>query len=240
MNVTIPCRMCLPGWDSLELVAKIHRFFEIGGIFVLLALAFFEFVAYFYGQREQTLSHRRQNAEAEFLRAQTGEGLAFDEVLKLSTDASQPPEIRATAQRIIAEVTDRYFQARSERLGQYEPRWSNKFRDAEGSEERRSQGEMERAWVTTPANRRSSLQKRTPCGFSSDMGMARKGDEGIGTLVPAAERCVRDNDKRSRFEASHGGREGLYAVRWCEQTNVAGISTGSECDGQNLVERTQG
>jgi len=38
MNVTIPCRMCLPGWDSLELVAKIHRFFEIGGIFVLLAL----------------------------------------------------------------------------------------------------------------------------------------------------------------------------------------------------------
>jgi hypothetical protein len=74
-----------------------------------LALAFFEFVAYFYGQREQTLSQRRQNAEAEFLRAQTGEGLAFDEVLKLSTDASQPPEIRATAQRIIAEVTDRYF-----------------------------------------------------------------------------------------------------------------------------------
>jgi hypothetical protein len=101
--------MNLPGWDSLELVTKIHRFFEIGGIVVLLTLVCFEAIAYLYAQRKETLRQRIDDAEANFVRAENGDGLAFDEVLKLSADANQRPDIRATAQRVVSEVVEQYF-----------------------------------------------------------------------------------------------------------------------------------
>ena len=52
--------MILPGLDPIETVAKIHRFFEIGGIVCLALLVLFEALAYVYGHRLETLSAAAQ------------------------------------------------------------------------------------------------------------------------------------------------------------------------------------
>jgi hypothetical protein len=50
----------LPEWDSIVAVAKIHRFFEIGGIVCLGLLVLFEAFAYRYGRRLEVLSAAAQ------------------------------------------------------------------------------------------------------------------------------------------------------------------------------------
>jgi hypothetical protein len=44
-----------PGWNSVEEVSKIHKFFEIAGIACLLALGVAEIVAFLYGHRKEHL-----------------------------------------------------------------------------------------------------------------------------------------------------------------------------------------
>jgi hypothetical protein len=53
--------LVLPGWDSIETVGKIHRFFEICGIVCLGLLVLFEAFAYAYGHRLETLSAAAQH-----------------------------------------------------------------------------------------------------------------------------------------------------------------------------------
>lgn len=52
----------LPGWDSLETVARIHRFFEVAGIVCLAGLVGAEVVAYIYGHRKDELLAAQQTA----------------------------------------------------------------------------------------------------------------------------------------------------------------------------------
>jgi hypothetical protein len=52
--------MILPGWDSIDTVTKVHRFFEVGGIVCLGLLVLFEAFAYVYGHRLETLSSAAQ------------------------------------------------------------------------------------------------------------------------------------------------------------------------------------
>jgi hypothetical protein len=51
-----------PGWDSLETVARYHRFAEIIGIIVLGLLVITEFVSYRYGHRKDDLTAKQQEA----------------------------------------------------------------------------------------------------------------------------------------------------------------------------------
>ena len=44
---------CFPGWDSPELTAKAHNFFELGGIVLFFVVVVFELLAYFYGHRHE-------------------------------------------------------------------------------------------------------------------------------------------------------------------------------------------
>jgi len=46
----------LPGWNSLASAAKIHDWFEIAGIILVILLGFAEGVAYIYGQRKDALT----------------------------------------------------------------------------------------------------------------------------------------------------------------------------------------
>ena len=61
----------LPGWDSIDTVTKIHRFFEVGGIVCLAVLVLFEAVAYIYGHRRDVLAEAGQQ---ESLRQALDEG----------------------------------------------------------------------------------------------------------------------------------------------------------------------
>ena len=52
--------MILPGWDSVEAVTRIHRFFEVGGIVCLGLLVVFEAFSYLYGHRRDVLAEAAQ------------------------------------------------------------------------------------------------------------------------------------------------------------------------------------
>jgi thiosulfate reductase cytochrome b subunit len=72
--------MTLPGWNDLESVARVHRFFEIGGIVVLGTLVIFEIIAYVYGHRKETLIELIQQQEKAAMVAESAKAV---EELKL-------------------------------------------------------------------------------------------------------------------------------------------------------------
>src|SRR5271156_33759 len=47
--------MSLPGWDSIESVSSIARFFHIAGLVAIVLLALFEVVAYVYDHHKDVL-----------------------------------------------------------------------------------------------------------------------------------------------------------------------------------------
>jgi hypothetical protein len=55
--------MSLPGWDSIESVGAIAKFFHIAGLVAIVLLALFEVIAYVYDHHKDALSQlqRRQN-----------------------------------------------------------------------------------------------------------------------------------------------------------------------------------
>jgi hypothetical protein len=64
--------IAIPGWDSVEAAAKLHRWFEIAGFVALALLLVFEVLAYIYGNRRDELvivadqagaTERRQHQE---------------------------------------------------------------------------------------------------------------------------------------------------------------------------------
>jgi hypothetical protein len=111
--------MILPGWDSLETVAKVHRFFEIGGIVCLGLLVLFEAFAYVYGHRLETLSAAAQqqrlkealDRQNDQLKSQYGQEMdtlksradSLTQDLSVKKQAEQEAErIRRTPPKIIA------------------------------------------------------------------------------------------------------------------------------------------
>lgn len=55
----------LPGWDSLEMVQRLSKFFTIAGFVSLFFLGVFEVLAYIYGNRREDLLSLAQSAAAQ-------------------------------------------------------------------------------------------------------------------------------------------------------------------------------
>jgi hypothetical protein len=55
----------LPGWDSIDSAARLHRWFEILGFLALGLLLLFEVLAYIYGNRKDYLTSVAAGVAAE-------------------------------------------------------------------------------------------------------------------------------------------------------------------------------
>ncbi len=80
-----------PGWDSLETVAKIHRFFEIGSIVCLVATAICGVFTYLYSHRKDqlvTLQTERERKQVELQRAEA-QRLHQDQLTRLNSKVTE-------------------------------------------------------------------------------------------------------------------------------------------------------
>ena len=55
----------LPGWDSIEISARLHDFFEIAGIVILGVLVLAELLTFIYGHRRDVLTGIAERSAAE-------------------------------------------------------------------------------------------------------------------------------------------------------------------------------
>lgn len=99
--------MVLPGWDSIESVTKIHRFFEVGGIVCLGLLVVFEAFSYVYGHRRDVLA---DDSQGENIRQALDESkkeaarLKSEYELQMGTLKSEADAARTTQQETAKEL----------------------------------------------------------------------------------------------------------------------------------------
>jgi hypothetical protein len=118
-----------PGWDSLEVVARYHRWAEIIGIVVLALLVIAELISYRYGQRKDELTTQQQEAtdqrhdeEMARLHLQTAvltadaekSRAAIAEATVRAAEANRKAEEERTARlKLLSEVSSRHINADS-------------------------------------------------------------------------------------------------------------------------------
>ncbi len=66
----------LPGWNSLESVARIHAWLEVTGIVILVLLLVSQGLAYSYGMRKDSLAQSTEQSDTERLRKEAAEAEA--------------------------------------------------------------------------------------------------------------------------------------------------------------------
>jgi len=92
----------LPGWDSIDEVTKIHRFFEIAGIVCLAALVVTEALAYIYNRRKDVLAESIESKKRQD--DQTKEGDFNTRLGKAADEAREAKERQALAEKELSKL----------------------------------------------------------------------------------------------------------------------------------------